>query len=277
MRVLFAVLFLFFSGCEQAAREETNRPKSNLRIVSLDFCADQYVLALAERSSITALSKDATAHFSYLRDIAVGVPTVSSRTEDILLLQPDVVVRTYGGDAGITEALERAGIEVVQIGFVTSLDDIAPTLQKVSVALNANIRGTHLIEATNEKLQQFSPPISNSQTALYLTSKGAAAGRGTIIDQLLTVSGYTNYLQQNGWSTIPLEQLAFSQPDLLVKGFFETNDLTSDLWTPARHPVVRKLLAEKPSITVPGAMTACNAWFIADAVDVLTSKSDEAS
>ena len=80
-----------------------------MRIVSLDFCADQYVLKLADREQILAVSPDAVREFSYMRETAQGLPTVRSVAEDVLILKPDLVVRSYGGGPKAGDFFERAG------------------------------------------------------------------------------------------------------------------------------------------------------------------------
>ena len=55
------------------AGEDVDHPQ---RIVSLDYCADQYVLKLADEEQILAISPDAVKDFSYMREAAAGVPTV---------------------------------------------------------------------------------------------------------------------------------------------------------------------------------------------------------
>ena len=77
------------------------------RIVSLDYCADQFVLGLADRERILALSPDAGKDFSYLRAEASGLPTVRPRSEDVLALRPDLVVRNYGGGPRAAAFFER--------------------------------------------------------------------------------------------------------------------------------------------------------------------------
>ncbi|MEZ5998409.1 MAG: hypothetical protein R3B98_06925 [Hyphomonas sp.] len=69
------------------------------RVVSLDYCADQFVLGLADREQILAVSKDAEKPFSHLRDRAAGLPKVRAAAEDVVALKPDIVVRSWGGDA----------------------------------------------------------------------------------------------------------------------------------------------------------------------------------
>ena len=92
--ILAALACLLLSACSQVAERGADAPR---RIVSLDYCADQYVLKFADREDILALSPDAGKRFSYMRAAAEGIPTVRPRTADVLALQPDLVVRTYGG------------------------------------------------------------------------------------------------------------------------------------------------------------------------------------
>ena len=82
------------------------------RIVSLDFCADQFLLELADRGQITALSTQSQAEHSFWRARAKGIPQVRARAEAVLALRPDLVVRTYGGDPGIEHLLASAGVQI---------------------------------------------------------------------------------------------------------------------------------------------------------------------
>jgi len=85
-----------------------------MRIVSLDYCADQYVLKLADPESVLAISPDAVKDFSYLQDAAKSVPTVRPIAEDVLSLKPDLVVRSYGGGPNATSFFAQAGVPVLQ-------------------------------------------------------------------------------------------------------------------------------------------------------------------
>ena len=91
------------------------------RIVSLDYCADQYVLKLADREQILAISPDAVKDFSYMQDAAVGVPTVRPVAEDVLILKPDLIVRTYGGGPNAAAFFKRAGVPVLQVGWAKQI------------------------------------------------------------------------------------------------------------------------------------------------------------
>ena len=67
-----AIAALFSWACDTASAPIRATEATPRRIVSLDFCADQYVLKLADRESILAVSRDATKDFSFMREEALG-------------------------------------------------------------------------------------------------------------------------------------------------------------------------------------------------------------
>ncbi|HWU13287.1 MAG TPA: ABC transporter substrate-binding protein, partial [Caulobacter sp.] len=67
------------------------------RVMSLDSCADQYVLALAARGTIVGVSSRAAAPDSFLRAKAAGLPKRRTTLEAVLSARPDIVVRQWGG------------------------------------------------------------------------------------------------------------------------------------------------------------------------------------
>ena len=93
-------------ACARVPEEHEHQPR---RIVSLDYCADQYVLRFADREDIVALSPNAGKRFSYLRAESKGIPQVRPRTADVLALAPDLVVRSFGGGPNVTAMATSIG------------------------------------------------------------------------------------------------------------------------------------------------------------------------
>eukprot|EP01034_Spumella_vulgaris_P018901 gene18901-24162_t len=63
------------------------------RIVSINLCADQLVLALADRGQIAGLTKNATdREMSGEAAAARGIPLLSNSAEQILAIEPDLIV-----------------------------------------------------------------------------------------------------------------------------------------------------------------------------------------
>lgn len=239
------------------------------RIISLDYCADQFVLGLADREHILALSPDAGKAFSYLRAEAPGLPTVRPRAEDVLALEPDLVVRNYGGGPRAGPFFERAGVPVLQIDFAPDIDAVRDRIRQAAVALGVPDRGEALIADMDVRLSRArARGGSPGADALYLAPSGVAAGSRTFVDHLIAAAGLDNFSNEIGWRSIPLERLAYETPDVYAVPRFE-NTNHNTVWTPFRHPVAVRRVQAGPVLSIDGATTSCGAWFLADAVEAL--------
>ena len=247
------------------------------RIVSLDYCADQYVLRFAGRERILAVSPDAARDFSYMRERAAGLPTVRPVAEDVIILQPDLVVRSYGGGPRAAAMFARAGVPVHNIGFAEDFPAILRTIRETARALGSDAEGHAVATGMLARLTDLhgSTPATDDHdgpqraTVLYMTPAGVTSGRGSLIHEMFVAAGLENFQGQPGWRSLPLERLAYEQPDLVAAAFFGSLNNQPDGWSPARHPIARAQLVERPVVTIEGAWTACGAWFLMDAVEAL--------
>ena len=157
------------------------------RILSLDFCADQFVLQLADRDRILALSPDSERAFSYLRDAARGLPQVRPTAEEVLLRKPDLVVRSYGGGPNAGAFFARAGLPVLQLGWSGDLESMKHTLREVAAGLGEPERGARLVEEIDARLARsgaapgaqdraLSDPFRGHHRARHADRRDAAAG-----------------------------------------------------------------------------------------------------
>lgn len=242
------------------------------RVVSLDYCADQFVLEFVERSRITALSPDATRSFSYLRDKAVGIPSLRPLAEDILIAKPDLVVRSYGGGADIARFLGQFDIPVVQLGYAGSLQDIKYNVLAVSAALGNSQHGVRIVTDMERRLAKIATANQNrgSPATLYMTPTGVTSGPGTIVHELIITAGLGNYQTQAGWHQLPLERLVYQSPDVVALAFFESLTNHANAWSATRHPIAQRQLELAMAIPLQGAWTACGGWFLLDAIDALS-------
>ena len=244
------------------------------RIVSLDYSADQFVLGLARRDDIAAVSPDVGAAFSYMRAAAAGLPTVRPRAEDVLALRPDLVVRSYGGGPNARAFFERAGVPVLQIGFADDIEGARAVIRHAARGLGAPERGETLIAEMDARLRAARVHAPGTR-ALYMTPAGYTAGPGTLVDALFAAAGLDNFQSRPGWRPIPLERLAYENPDLIAKAAFGEGTSHDDAWTSFRHPVVRRAARSVPAAVIDGATTSCGAWFLADAVAALAVLHDK--
>lgn len=227
-------------------------------VVSLDYCADQFVLGLADREQILALSKDSERPFSYLRDQAGGIPKVRASAEDVIALQPDIVIRSWGGDGRALAFYKRFGIETVQIGYAGTVEGTAEITREVARALGQVERGKSLVVSM--------PPAADpsGRQVLYLTASGYTAGRGTMVDSIMRRAGLENAIDASGWQPLPLEQLVLAPPEFALTAFFRFDDDRTDHWSLTRHPVMQRILKQARTIPLTESRLTCPAWFVAD-------------
>lgn len=240
------------------------------RIVSLDYCADQYVLKFVEPERILALSPDAGRDFSYMRDLAAGLPSVRPVAEDVIVLKPDQVVRSYGGGPQAPAIFERAGIPAHNIGWPEDMEAVMRTIEDTATVLGSRQQGLTVVAEMRDRLASLRR-TDQSASALYLTPAGVTSGPGSLVHELITAAGLENYQARPGWGPIPLERLAYEQPDLIAAGFFDTPTNHPHVWSAVRHPVARAQLDGGAVVTLDGAWTACGAWFLVDAVEALAN------
>ena len=238
------------------------------RIVSLDFCADQYVLKFVEPERILAVSPDAGRDYSYMRDHAAGLPRVRPVAENVIVLKPDLVVRSYGGGAQAPAMFERAGIPVHNIGWPEDMEAVLGTIEDTATVLGSRQQGLAVAAEMQDRLASLERP-DQAASALYLTPAGVTSGPGSLVHELITAAGLANFQARPGWGPIPLERLAYEQPDLIAAGFFDTPTDHPHVWSAIRHPVARAQLDGGSVVTIDGAWTACGAWFLVDAVEAL--------
>ena len=270
-RLVVLVVLSLAAGDALAAPRETGLAPAPTRIVSLDYCADQFVLKLVDRDRILAVSPGARQGFSYMRDAAVGLATVRPVAEDVLVLNPDAVVRSYGGGPGAPALFARADVRVVQVDWASDLVDVLINIERVADDLGVPRRGEELAANVKARLAAITGG-SGGPHALYVTPAGVTAGPGTLIHEMLTAAGLTNFQETSGWHPIPLEHLAYDQPDLVAAGFFDTMTHFTGAWSSTRHPVAQRQLSDRDVIFLKGAWIACGGWFVMDAIEALAGR-----
>jgi iron complex transport system substrate-binding protein len=227
------------------------------------------VVALAPRPSIVGLSPRVLDADSYMRAQAVGLPRRRASSEAILATRPQVVVRSWGGDARLTGLLTREGVSVVQIdGDAADFAGVRANIRRVAAALGEPARGEALIARMDGQIAR-SRGAWGGRGAIYLTPAGFTAGPQTLIDAVLTAAGLRNLAPAPYFSEIPLERLVANPPPALVLGFYDASGVAAQHWGPGRHEAMRKIVRDHAIATLPASIMGCPAWFVGDAVEDL--------
>ena len=240
------------------------------RVVSLDQCADQYVLALAPRPDIAGLSYRARAADSYLRDAAMGLPLRRTDLESVLAVRPALVVREWGGDASMLRRLQSRGVSVVGIDDAADFAGVRVNIRRVAGALGRAPAGEALIARMDGELTA-AKGAGGDRRALYLTPGGFTAGPGTLVGAMIRAASLSDAAPAPGFAPVPLERIALRPPDAVVLGFFDRASASTSHWSLAGSPVLQRALKGRVVASLPGAILGCPAWFAADGAHALAA------
>jgi len=243
------------------------------RVISLDYCADQYVLALAERQNIVAVSPSADSEYSYLASRSSGLAQIRPSGEEVLFSRPDLVVRQWGGGFGATAYLARFSTNIAQVLFGANLEIAAVNLGSIGESLGESEKAQKLIEELKDRLTRVRAPLepqSELPRAIYVTPGGLTTGADTFVHEVMIAAGVINMAAdggQRGWRELNLEAIALDPPDLVIAAFFDLRSARVNHWSVARHKFLREVMEKTPTVMLPAAQLACSAWFFMDAVE----------
>lgn len=242
------------------------------RIVALDYCADQFVLALADRDQIIALSRGSQRDDSYYRDRARGIRQTRGTLEEVLALRPDLVVRNWGGPWDAEQVYARFDVPVLQVGDAATFDAAREDLLDAARVIGRSDRGADLVRDLDLRMARLRANApSTPPPVLYLSAGGAVAGSGTMMNSVIEAAGGRNAHRGESWSVLPLERLIELPPAVIALGFFDHARSNVNPWLPGRHPALRRTLARAQTVTLPLAAISCEAWYAIDAAERLAA------
>jgi iron complex transport system substrate-binding protein len=239
-------------------------PQGTLRVMSLDGCADQYLLAMAPDAEL-ALSPRADDPDSHMRAAARGRTRVRTTLEAAVGFRPDVAVRQWGGDPRLVAALKARGVRVIEIGDADDFDEIRANVLRVAAELERPQAGVRLVQAMDRDLAaaRAASGQDGGEPALYLTAAGWTAGRGTLVDAVMRAGGLETAAEAPGYGPVGLEAAALDPPRRFVLGFFDRSG--SDRFGAGRHPVLAEAMRAGQATELPSSLIACPAWFTSEA------------
>lgn len=237
-----------------AKAPETARPQ---RIVSLNMCADQLVLALADRSQIAGLTRNAAKpELSAEADKARGLRILGTSAEEILEIEPDLVVGMPARRSAAMTALGGHDYNMLDLESANTLEDIYAAIRQTAAAVGHPDRGEAMIAQMQAELARI-PANGRGRVAAYYQRRGFMTGTGTLIDDLITRAGMVNLAARLGkppLAQVSLEEMVAAQPDFLIVE--SATDRVVDQGTEMlHHPALRDI----PRISIPQAWTVCGA------------------
>lgn len=191
------------------------------RIVSLFPCIDAILLRVADPDQISALSLlSREPETSSVADAARRYPAARDDAEALLALKPDlVVVSRYTGPT-TSRALERAGVRRLIVDPQRSVAESLAQVRAVAAAAGHPERGDALVQRIATALDRAQPERPDVRPgALVFQNGGFVAGKGSLIDDMLTRTGFANRAAAYGvkdFGEASLEQIVRDPPQVLL-------------------------------------------------------------
>ncbi|WP_222885386.1 ABC transporter substrate-binding protein [Sphingobium sp. PNB] len=248
-------------------------PAQPRRIVSLNTCADQYVLALADPAQIAALSP-----YGHDPELSAAVGrarafrTLKRPAEEVLAIRPDLLIGFPSG--GSVVGAPPGQWRTLGLASADSYAMILTQIRQVAAAVGHPERGEAMIARMNSDLAALPRPKRRG-VAAYYQRRGYMTGTGTLVDDLMQRVGLINLARRLGkpaLSQLSLEEMIAARPDWLIveTGSEKVVDQGTEM---LHHPILRAI----PRIRVPQAWTVCGGPAYVEAARGIAAQLDGAA
>ncbi|UFJ40244.1 helical backbone metal receptor [Brevibacillus humidisoli] len=249
------------------------------RIASVTLGTDEILLSLVDKQRLVAVTQYSTDPgisnvAGQTDDIAAKIE--SSNAEQIIALNPDLVLVASYTSPDVVKQLRDAGLTVFMFSFVDSIDQMKENILTIGKVVGEEEKAKQIVADMDARLAAVAEKvekIDDRPTVLNYTPDGYTGGKGTSNDDIITRAGGINLAAEagiEGWKQISLEKVVELNPDVI---------LLSD-WNPGHpnfaetlrnDPILKNVAAVEESrvVTVPGKhLTAVTQYVVNGVEDV---------
>ena len=265
---LVAVLALALPG---STASSANLP----RLVSMNVCADQLLLTLADPEQILGLSRFTRDGWQSQAGDISRYPVLSGGAEDVLLINPDIVVASAFDKRSTRELLKAKGLRLAELAVPRTLDEARQQIREAGDITGHPERAAVEIARLDAALGRARRAVSERHyRVLPLSRRGWVAGSDSFVGSLLTETGLLNAAGDLGFSFggfASLEAIVSLRPDFIVVS--QAGDTARDDGQAfLLHPALERFYPPEKRIVIPERMTECGGVLLADALDALTAE-----
>jgi len=232
-------LLLFIAGLTLHSKAQA-QPK---RIVTLNGALTETLDALGLGKSIVAVDVTST-YPAYVNTLPKVSKNRSVSAEGLISFSPDVVLAPDGSvSKEIESQINAAGIKLVRIKQIFTLDGTYQFINDVAAAVNATAKGDILIKQTKDKVAKALALVKQqpkNAKVLFIYARGPGvmmvAGKNTHIDAIIGLAGGKNAVSSfNDFKPYTTEALVEANPDVILMfdfGFSSLGGMDSILKIP---------------------------------------------
>ncbi|WP_426531308.1 ABC transporter substrate-binding protein [Bradyrhizobium sp. McL0615] len=245
------------------------------RLVSMNVCTDQLVLALADPEQILGLSRFSRDGWQSQAGDISRYPVLSGGAEDVLLIRPDIVVASAFDKRSTRELLKAKGLHLAELAVPQTLDEARQQIREAGDITGHPDRAAAEIARLDAALARARRAVSEQHyRVLPLSRRGWVAGSDSFVDSLLRETGLRSAAGDLGFAFggfASLEAIVNLRPDFIVVS--QAGDRAKDDGQAfLLHPALERFYPPEKRIVVPERMTECGGVLLADALDALAAE-----
>jgi iron complex transport system substrate-binding protein len=246
------------------------------RVASINLCTDQLLMTLADPEQILGLSP-------YSRDVARSwdaakaskLPRLSGEAEDVLVLNPDIVVAGRFTKRATRELLKEKGLRVVEFDAARSLDDVKKQIWLMGGLVQHPDRAATEVQRLDTAIARAREVVSRRPyRVLALSRRGWVSGGDSLTSSLLATAGLNNAAGDLGYKLggfASLETIVSLRPDFLLVS--DGGDFAEDEGRAFMlHPALERFYPASKRLVIPEKLTVCGGSMLSEALDRLTSE-----
>ena len=188
-------------------------------IVSLNPCTDAILAEVADPEQLLAISSYSHDPASSSLDPAVARRFAATRgtVEEVSRLRPDLVVDGNFTAPATREAFVRLGLRLEQVAIAPTVEASVAQVRQIAALAGHPARGEALARRIEAAVTVNAS--ADRTPAVVWQSGGIVAGQGTLIDDLLRRTGFSNAAAARGLQQanyLPLEDMLANPPRVIL-------------------------------------------------------------
>lgn len=246
------------------------------RIASINLCTDQLLMNLADPAQILGLSpyaRDAARSWEAAK--AAQFPKLSGEAEDVLVLQPDLVVAGRYTKRATRELLKDKGLKVAEFDVPRSMDDVKKQILRMGDLTGHPDRAAAEVTKLDAAIARTRAVASRKNfRVLALSRRGWVSGSESLTGALLSAVGLSSAAKDMGFRTggfASLEAIVSLKPDFLLvsegSSFAEDSGRAFLL-----HRALERFYPDSKRLVIPEKLINCGGPMIAEALDRLAAE-----
>lgn len=213
------------------AGRKLNFAKKPSRIVSLTYGTDEILTEVVDTKRIQAYSRwagDNEISFITKEQAQKVGCKVHDSLENILKLEPDLVVASIATSNELVQSLEHMGIKVYIARSPHNYQDMCAKIVNLAEAVGEKAKGEALVSKMNERMQALEQrlsklPDSKRKVAVAFNFTSAMGRRGDLLDNMMTMAHVINGaaavtppISEHGSVVISKEMVVGINPDVFL-------------------------------------------------------------